>query len=134
MDKYLKMADVFGDVVTQKLVGDAYEIMSHSYGHVCVVNTEERADMVAHAINSHDELVEVMNHYKSESRKWAARAVKDSSRANDLKDKVDELTRHLKMCATELSGMIDRHNVHNQDDDSWLYDHQVPWDAMQLIK
>ncbi len=59
MKEYLKMDDVFGDVVAQKLIGDAYEIMSQTYGHVCVVNTEERAGMVAHAINSHDELVEV---------------------------------------------------------------------------
>ena len=61
MDKYLKMADAFGDVVTQKLVGDAYEIVSDTYGHVCVVNTAGRADIVAHAINSHDELVAQRN-------------------------------------------------------------------------
>ena len=57
MDKYLKMADVFGDVVAQKIIGDAHEIMSHIYGHICVVSTKERADIIAHAINSHDELV-----------------------------------------------------------------------------
>ena len=57
MKEYLKMADVFGDVVAQKIIGDAHEIMSHIYGHICVVNTKERADIIAHAINSHDELV-----------------------------------------------------------------------------
>lgn len=57
MKEYLKMADVFGDVVAQKIIGDAHEIMSHIYGHICVVNTKERADIIANAINSHDELV-----------------------------------------------------------------------------
>lgn len=67
MDKYLKMADLFGDVLTQKLVGDAYEIISHSHGHVCVVNTEERADMAAHAINSHDDLVAEVERLRGEN-------------------------------------------------------------------
>ena len=57
MGKYLKMTYVFGDVVAQKIIGDAHEIMSNIYGHICVVNTKERADIIAHAINSHDELV-----------------------------------------------------------------------------
>lgn len=59
MKEYMKMSDVFGPecVVTQKLVGDAYELTHQSYGHVCVVNTNSRADVIAHAINSQDELV-----------------------------------------------------------------------------
>lgn len=61
MKQYLKMADVFGadEVTEQKLVGDSYELKSDSYGHVCVVNTSIRASLIAHAINSHDELVQV---------------------------------------------------------------------------
>lgn len=65
MGEYLKMSDVFGDVFSQKLVGDAYEIASDTYGHVCVVSTEERSDVIAHAINSHDELVEINKYLMS---------------------------------------------------------------------
>lgn len=59
MKDYMKIGDVFGysEVTTQKLVGDAYELVADGYGHLCVVNTSSRADLIAHAINSHDELV-----------------------------------------------------------------------------
>ncbi|AFC22616.1 hypothetical protein [Aeromonas phage 51] len=61
MKQYLKMADVFGadEVTEQKLIGDSYELKSDSYGHVCVVNTSSRASLIARAINSHDELVQM---------------------------------------------------------------------------
>lgn len=69
-------------------------------------NIDLQSDYASHSINSHDELVA----------------------------EVERLREHLKLCAIELSVMIDRYNVHNMEDDSWLYDHQTPWDAMQLLK
>lgn len=107
MKQYLKMADVFGagEVTEQKLVVDSYELKSDSYGHVCVVNTSSRASLIAHAINSHDGLVQ-MN---------------------------QELLAALEQCAKELAWMIDQHNEQYMEDGSWKYDHQTPWEAMQLV-
>lgn len=69
MKEYLKMSDVFGadKVIEQKLVGDSYELKSDSYGHVCVVNTSSRAILIAHAINSHDELVAEVERLRREA-------------------------------------------------------------------
>ncbi|MGL4751450.1 MAG: hypothetical protein ACRCXB_03360 [Aeromonadaceae bacterium] len=41
-------------------------------------------EYAAHAINSHDELVENMNHYKSEAEMWEGRAVREASAHADM--------------------------------------------------
>lgn len=115
MDKYLKMADAFGDVVTQKLVGDAYEIVSDTYGHVCVVNTAGRADIVAHAINSHDELVGNMQHYKREAERWEAIAVKEASMVQEFDLEVERLRRQLHFCEASRGQLIDQINRMKRD-------------------
>ncbi|QDJ96142.1 hypothetical protein KE336_gp29 [Aeromonas phage 4_D05] len=45
----------------------------------------------------------------------------------------DELLAALEKCATELTWMIDQHNEQSMEDGSWLYDHQTPFEAMQLV-
>lgn len=45
----------------------------------------------------------------------------------------DELVAALDGCQRELAYMIEKHNVQNTDDGSWLYDYQTPCEAQQLI-
>lgn len=45
----------------------------------------------------------------------------------------DELLVALEECAGELAYMIDRHNKQDMENGSWLYDHQTPVEAMQLV-
>ena len=56
---------------------------------------------------------------------------------NKAKDKLEqmnqELLAKLEQCAKELAWMIDKHNEQNMEDGSWKYDHQTPWEAMQLV-
>lgn len=103
--EYLKMADVFPSEM--RVGGDSDNLIIDDVGIIIgCYSGDKMAEHVLHAINSHDELVA----------------------------EVERLREHLKLCATELSAMIDRHNVHNIEDDSWLYDHQTPWEAMQILK
>lgn len=88
MKQYLKMADVLPNGVV-----------------ISPLHSEIQQQYADHAINSHDELVQ-MN---------------------------QELLVALEQCAKELAWMIDQHNEQYMEDSSWKYDHQTPWEAMQLV-
>lgn len=103
MDKYLKMADVKS--LRGELVSDGVSLVMGGDRWFGDMVSEQAARAAAHAINSHDELVA----------------------ANE------ELMIHLERCAKELAFMIDNHNEHNMEDNSWRYDHQTPWEAMQVV-
>lgn len=75
MGKYLKMADVFELKEVQLPRSWSYKMVKHA----------------AHAINSHDELVENMQHYKQESERWEERATNEASRVQDLVVEVERL-------------------------------------------
>lgn len=90
MDKYLKMSDMFGAVGVKVRGSNGRHIMCDD---ILVANCfcTDSANYTAHAINSHDELVENMLHYKQDAELWGARAVKEASRANDLQAEVERL-------------------------------------------
>ena len=104
MKEYLKMDSCLGAVSRED-----WFLLSKSQSSASIEIAECASGVIAeeilHAINSHDELV-AMN---------------------------KELLEHLERCAKELASMIDRHNEHNMDDNSWMYDHQTPWEAMQVV-
>lgn len=83
MDKYMKMSDYFvGNMIPE-------DIVILDGGVATVIYTSEEA--AAHAINSHDELVKNMQHYKQEAEQWEARATNEASRAKDLEADVERL-------------------------------------------
>lgn len=97
MGKYLKMADVFPieiktDDESGSLICDEDGIILESFAG------DKVADYTLHAINSHDELVENMQHYKQESEQWEVRATKEASRAQDFEAEVERL----RLIATKL--------------------------------
>lgn len=47
--------------------------------------------------------------------------------------RIDELSKALKTCADELIWMIEKHNVQNMEDGSWLYDYQTPCECLELL-
>src|SRR5690554_4401251 len=46
---------------------------------------------------------------------------------------VERLNEYAKACANELAALIDKHNVQSDSDGSWLYDHQTPYELMQVV-
>ena len=104
MDKYLKMADVFD----LPILGSRAEFFP-----LCL--NESSAMSAAHAINSHDELVENMQHYKQEAEQWEARATNEASRVKDLEEEVDRLRGLVEYLNTRLDRyaekMIGRMNM-----------------------
>src|SRR5690554_1491255 len=46
---------------------------------------------------------------------------------------VERLNEYAKACANELVALIDKHNVQSDSDGSWLYDHQTPYELMQVV-
>ena len=112
MKEYLKMSDVFdGEVVANHgYEFNGWSVVETSLGLSIDESgdggfNEKTADYVAHAINSHDGLVQMNK----------------------------ELLEALNGCAKELTWIIDQHNEQNMEDGSWKYDHQTPWEAMQLV-
>lgn len=89
MGKYLKMADVFGVGVS---VRDKAPRLIEC-GGVLAANClcERSAEYTAHAINSHDELVENALHYEADALMWERRAVTEASRAQELVAEVERL-------------------------------------------
>ncbi|MGL4757037.1 MAG: hypothetical protein ACRCXB_32200, partial [Aeromonadaceae bacterium] len=86
MKKYLKMSDHFSGGVGFDFDGDVFD-NEVFFGTIDI----EKCNAVEHAINSHDELVENMNHYKVESEQWEARATKEASRCAELVEMNREL-------------------------------------------
>ena len=105
MQEYLKMSGVFkGELFIDcdcddVIVDDLSLTVLESFGAADV------AKYAAHAINSHDELVQMNK----------------------------ELLEALNGCAKELAWIIDQHNEQNMEDGSWKYDYQTPGEAMQLV-
>lgn len=107
MKEYLKMADVFTDsmkkgnnlVCGKTLVAKFVDVVE--------------CDYAAHAINSHDELVENMNHYKAESERWESIATKEASRCAELVEMNKELIEALDgiLRASVLSQSVSEYNA-----------------------
>lgn len=47
---------------------------------------------------------------------------------------LQRLNSHARCAAEELALMIDKHNVQSNEDGSWLYDHQTPFELMAVIR
>lgn len=88
MDKYLKMSDFFSGDVSDSI---GHVAASYGLGVEQVIFMGKHASAAAHAINSHDEIVENMQHYKQEAEQWESRATKEASRAQDLEAEVERL-------------------------------------------
>lgn len=90
MGKYLKMEDVFGgaEVGIRK---DAPSLVDCCGVLAANCLCPETAAHIAHAINSHDELVENVLHYEADALMWERRAVTEASRAQELVAKVERL-------------------------------------------
>ena len=86
MGKYLKMSGVFDFPVKPRHVND-----ENGYGFKLMLFHSVEAECAAHAINSHDELVENMQNYKQEAEQWEVRATKEASRVQDLVVEVERL-------------------------------------------
>ncbi|WMC11704.1 hypothetical protein PU634_04895 [Oceanimonas pelagia] len=53
---------------------------------------------------------------------------------DELAAHATELALHAGRCATELADLIDRHNTQGPDDGSMRYDHQTPWETLQVTR
>ena len=111
MGKYLKMADVFVGEYKPKRRIDVWPPSKH--GETLVELSGSPAQYAAHAINSHDELVENMQHYKQEAEQWEARATKAASRAQDLEVEVERLR-----VIIDIKPMANRYNNDIDDFDN----------------
>lgn len=89
MEKYLKMSGFFVGSVSINADG---QICDDKYFRGSTDIAENYYEPICHAINSHDELVENMQHYKQDAEQWEARATKEASRAQDLLAEVERLT------------------------------------------
>jgi small-conductance mechanosensitive channel len=96
MDKYLKMADVFD----LPILGSRAEFFP-----LCL--DESSAMIAAHAINSHDDLVESMQHYKQEAEQWEVRATNEASRAKDLEADVDSAKKQIELLKSQIERVHD---------------------------
>ena len=93
MKEYLKMSDVFPDgvyVCTEEWMNGWFEVRhvgGSSIDESCDGGYSERdATYVAHAINSHDELVDSYQLAAKERDEWEARVCKEASRVKDLEE------------------------------------------------
>lgn len=92
MKDYLKMSDVFDCEVES----DTDLMFSDSLGNIADFSGyKTHCRYAAHAINSHDELVESMNHYKGESERWGSRATKEASSLQEAMNRIAELEEFL---------------------------------------
>lgn len=118
MKEYLKMSDVFcGDYHAKKMHDENGNGFSFMVAH-CL-----EAEYAAHAINSHDELVENYRIAAKERDEWEARACKEASRVNDLDEEVNrlrELLVRMKIMAL-LSGSFAEDGSSNPVN-QWLFD------------
>ena len=114
MGKYLKMADVFVGEYKPKRRIDAWPPSKH--GETLIELSGSPAQYAVHAINSHDELVENMQHYKQEAEQWEVRATKEASRVQDLNAEVERLRQALIDAATSLETI----HVRSYGEDSFL--------------
>ena len=94
MKDYLKMSNIFeGKIVSE------FDCLTDYSGEPF---GEVECRYAAHAINSHDELVENMQHYKQEAEKWEARAVKEASMVQEFDLEVERLRSTLQQCVDAL--------------------------------
>lgn len=62
-------------------------------------------------------------------------SLQDITRERDaLAAHVERINGYAESCASELAWMIDRHNVQDMKDSSWLYDHQTPHELMVAVR
>ena len=130
MKEYLKMSDVFPDGVyvgTEEWMNGWFEVRhvgGSSIDESCDGGYSERdANYVAHAINSHDELVENYMLASKERDEWEARAYKEGSNAHNLQVHVDALSDLIERAAYifYLSGSTSRDGSLNPIE-QWLFD------------
>lgn len=99
MKEYLKMDDVFDLPIKES------EIM-----WMVAHDSPERLECAVHAINSHNELVENMMHYKQEAERWEGIATKEASMVREFDLEVERLradNERLKELNQQASHMID---------------------------
>ena len=113
MDKYLKMSSHFVGNVSINADG---QICDDKYFRGSTDIAEDYYEPICHAINSHDELVENMQHYKQEAEQWEARATSEASRVQDLQAEVERLRQALIDAATSLETI----HVRSYGEDSFL--------------
>lgn len=119
-DKFENIKSYINDVMSDKTnntlvdwISDYGGVVNENYtitfgSHFALQKMLDRRDKeviriaLSHAINSHDELVKNMHHYKQEAEQWEARATKEASRAQDLKVEVERLQDRV----TELEGEV----------------------------
>lgn len=130
MKEYLKMKDVFPDGVcvgTEEWMNGWFEVRhvgGSSIDESCDGGYSERdANYVAHAINSHDELVENYQLAYKERDEWEERACKEAARVNDLAEEVDRLRELLVIMKgiALLSGSF-AEDVSANPVNQWLFD------------
>ena len=105
---YDKTNNTLGDWISDYggVVNENYTITFGS--HFALQKMLDRRDKeviriaLSHAINSHDELVENMQHYKQEAEQWEVRATNEASRAQDLQAEVERLRESLKWAVGNL--------------------------------
>lgn len=99
---YDKTNNTLGDWISDYggVVNENYTITFGS--HFALQKMLDRRDKeviriaLSHAINSHDELVENVLHYKADALMWERRAVTEASRAQELVAEVGRLRNHVK--------------------------------------
>ena len=64
---------------------------------------------------------------------WQRMSEQYKREAYALAAHVERLNEYAKACANELVALIDKHNVQSDSDGSWLYDHQTPYELMQVV-
>ena len=118
MKQYLKMAGAFDLPVKTRHVHD-----ENGYGFKLMLLHSVEAEYDAHAINSHDELVENMQHYKQEAEQWEARAVKEASMVQEFDLEVERLRAMVSRMQTYLD-MAGEYPEKESDNPvrQWLFD------------
>lgn len=92
----------------------------------------EQAKQAARAKRRAHLIEEIIIHNPCMADEECLAAVEQIMRLQDARPDAT-LVEHLERCASELTWMIDQHNVQSMDDGSWRYDHQTPWEALQLV-
>lgn len=60
--------------------------------------------------------------------------IKLRSQLTALEAHVATLNEKAEACANELAQMIDKYNTQSMDDGSWRYDHQTPFELMEVVR
>ena len=103
MKEYLKMEYVFNLPLNADMYRVDFSVISDDKDAIIGgFGIDGMSELAAHAINSHDELVENMQHYRAESERWEMQAVKEASRAAYLELVNQELLAKLSAASEKM--------------------------------